>query len=67
MNESVIKIDGMSCQHCVMRVKKALDAIEGVSSSMVEIGKADITFDDSKTTLDAIKEAINGSGYKVAG
>ncbi len=65
MNEIVIKIDGMSCQHCVVRVKKAIDAVEGVSSSVVEIGKADVTFDESKTTLDAIKEAINGSGYKV--
>ncbi|MHC4183832.1 MAG: heavy-metal-associated domain-containing protein [Planctomycetota bacterium] len=67
MNENVIKIDGMSCQHCVMRVKKAIDAIDGVSSSVVEIGKADITYDETKTSLDAIKEAINGSGYKIVG
>ncbi len=67
MSETVIKIDGMSCQHCVMRVKKAIDAIDGVSSSTVEIGKADITFDETKTSLDAIKETVTGSGYKVEG
>jgi copper chaperone len=67
MNETEIKIDGMSCQHCVMRVKKAIEAIDGISSSVVEIGKADVTFDETKTSLEAIKEAINGSGYKVVG
>ena len=67
MSETVIKIDGMSCQHCVMRVKKAVDAIDGVSSSMVEIGSADVTFDETKTSLGAIKETITGSGYKVEG
>jgi copper chaperone len=50
-----------------MRVKKAIEAVDGVSSSMVEIGKADVTFDETKTTLEALKEAINGSGYKVEG
>ena len=67
MSETVINIDGMSCQHCVMRVKKAIDEIDGVSSSAVEIGKADVSFDEAKTSLDAIKETINGSGYKVEG
>ncbi len=67
MSETVLMIDGMSCQHCVMRVKKAIDAIDGVSNSMVEIGKADVAFDETKTSLDAIKETITGSGYKIAG
>lgn len=67
MSDTEIKIDGMSCQHCVARVKKAIDAVDGVSSSEVEIGKANISFDESKTSVDALKEAINGSGYKVVG
>ncbi|NOX20529.1 MAG: heavy-metal-associated domain-containing protein [Nitrospirae bacterium] len=67
MAEVTIKIDGMSCQHCVMRVKKAIDAVDGVSSSEVEVGSAKVVFDDSKTTEDAIKAAITQAGYKVAG
>ncbi|MEE8422998.1 MAG: heavy-metal-associated domain-containing protein [Thermodesulfobacteriota bacterium] len=35
MAEITLKIDGMSCQHCVMSVKKAIDWVEGVSSSDV--------------------------------
>ncbi len=67
MSDASIKIDGMSCQHCVMRVKKAVDAVEGVQSSEVEIGSARVKFDESKTTEDAIRSAITDSGYKIAG
>jgi copper chaperone len=67
MSDTEIKIDGMSCNHCVARVKKALDAIDGVSSAEVEIGKANVKFDESKITVDAIKETINSTGYKVVG
>ena len=67
MAEVTIKIDGMSCQHCVMRVKKAIDAVEGVNSSEVEVGSARVVFDEGKTSEDAIKAAITQVGYKVAG
>ncbi len=67
MAETTIKIDGMSCQHCVMRVKKAVDGVDGVSSSEVEIGTAKVVFDESKTSEDAIKAAITNAGYKVIG
>ncbi|GBE00380.1 copper chaperone CopZ [bacterium BMS3Abin07] len=65
MSDVLFRIEGMSCQHCVMRVKKAIDSVDGVSSSDVEIGSAKVSFDDSKTSKDVIGNAINGSGYKV--
>ena len=40
MAEALIKIEGMSCQHCVMRVRKAVDELPGVSHSEVNIGTA---------------------------
>ena len=67
MAETTIKIEGMSCQHCVMRVKKAVDGVDGVSSSEVEIGTAKVVFDESRTSEDAIKAAITNAGYKVTG
>lgn len=63
---TTIKIEGMSCQHCVMRVKKAIDAVEGVISSDVSIGSATVQFDESKTKKDKIIEAIEKAGYKVS-
>ncbi len=67
MAEETIKIEGMSCQHCVMRVKKAIDGVEGVNSSDVSVGSATVSFDESKTSREAIVKAIEGAGYKVSG
>jgi copper chaperone len=65
MAEVTLKIEGMSCQHCVMSVKKAVDSLDGVSSSDVEVGSARVVYDESRLSEEAIREAINRAGYKV--
>ncbi|RMG02661.1 MAG: copper chaperone [Nitrospirae bacterium] len=65
MAELNLKIDGMSCQHCVMRVKKAIDGIDGVSASDVSIGAAKVAYDESKTDADTISKAVENAGYRV--
>lgn len=65
MTEATIQIDGMSCMHCAMRVKKAIEAIAGISSLNVEVGKAELRYDESQTTRSAIEEAIVKAGYKI--
>ncbi len=65
MERVSIKIEGMSCQHCVNRVKKALDAIAGVSRADVSIGVAEVEFDNSKTSIQEVVSAIQNAGYKV--
>ncbi|VAX34160.1 Lead, cadmium, zinc and mercury transporting ATPase; Copper-translocating P-type ATPase [hydrothermal vent metagenome] len=67
MAEITLEIEGMSCQHCVMRVKKAIDGIDGVSSSEVSTGSARVIYDDSRTDRDAIERAVQDAGYKVQG
>lgn len=67
MVETNIKIEGMSCQHCVMRVKKAIDAVAGVTKSDVAIGSATIQFDESKVKKEDIVAAIEKAGYRVSG
>ncbi len=65
MKEIKISIEGMSCQHCVMRIKKALEALSGISKIAVEIGSATIVFDESKIRQSDIEKAIISAGYKV--
>jgi copper chaperone len=65
MTEATLKIDGMSCQHCVMRVKKAIDALSGVSQSDVQVGSAAVKFDESKIKKEDIAAAIEKAGYRV--
>jgi copper chaperone len=65
MKQTTIQIDGMTCQHCVMRVKRALEGLEGISDLSVEIGSARMTFDESKTQQADIENAIIKAGYKI--
>ena len=65
MAESTIMIDGMSCMHCVMRVKKAIEGLSGINNVNVEIGKATVSFDDTKISQKDIEAAITQAGYKI--
>jgi copper chaperone len=65
MTEATLGIEGMSCMHCVMRVKKALSDLTGISSLNVEVGKAELQFDESQITKSDIEAAISKAGYKI--
>ena len=65
MTELTLTIEGMSCQHCVMRVKKAIDALQGVAKSDVAIGRAVVYVDDSKVKKEEIIASVEKAGYKV--
>ncbi|MCG6550881.1 MAG: cation transporter [Candidatus Magnetominusculus sp. LBB02] len=66
MSEIKLAISGMSCQHCVGRVKKAIDAVSGVEMSTVEVGSAVVKINDSKTTQKTVEEAVAAAGYKIS-
>jgi copper chaperone len=67
MKEITINIDGMTCQHCVMRVKKAIEGLAGISDLSVEVGSARVTFDESKIQQTDIENTILKAGYKIKG
>lgn len=67
MKETLITISGMSCGHCVNRVKKAVDALKGISSSDIQIGTAKVSFDETLLSREKIVAAIEEAGYKVTG
>lgn len=58
-----LRIEGMTCQHCVRAVKNRLERTPGVQLQDVQIGSADLSYDPSKTTVDEIEEAISDEGY----
>jgi len=59
-----IFIEGMTCQHCVMRVKEALQKAE-VEDAEVNIGEATIVFDENKTNLERISRTLDEAGYRL--
>jgi copper chaperone len=62
-----IKIEGMSCNHCVMAVTKALSGIDGIGNVKVDLAKGEATFDEAKPVDRAIiRERIKKAGFEVA-
>ena len=62
--KKTIKIDGMSCNHCIMSVKKNLSKLD-LKQFKVEIGSAEVEFDESEVNEDEIVKSIEEAGYKV--
>lgn len=60
-----LKIEGMTCGHCVRAVEEALRTIPGVRDVTVEIGRARVEADDS-VGRDALVEAIAEEEFRVA-
>ena len=63
MKTRELTIQGMSCGHCVMSVRKELGKIPGLKVEDVQIGKARVSFDDTKITDQDLSKAIEEAGY----
>ena len=63
---TTLKIEGMMCPHCEARVKKALEALDGVESAFVshEAGTAVVT---GSADFETMKAAVEAQDYKVLG
>ncbi len=63
---STVRVKGMSCQHCVMSVTKALGQLEGIKNVQVDLAKGEVRFDNSKEiALSRVEKAITDAGYEV--
>jgi mercuric ion binding protein len=60
-----LSVPGMTCSACPITVKVALNRVEGVSSVDVryEGREAMVTFDDTKTSVEALTQATTNAGY----
>ena len=60
-----ISIEGMTCDHCVQAVSKALKAISGVRDVQVSLAerKARVTYDDTVCKTVDLQTAIQAEGY----
>ena len=59
-----IKIEGMSCQHCVGSVKDALVALSGVSEVVVDLDKGEATYQGDVDPA-TVAKAITSIGFEV--
>lgn len=63
MESLKLKIEGMTCQHCVRAVDGRLRRTDGVEVGTVDVGSADIRYDPAKVSVHDIEEAIADEGY----
>ncbi|MBA1334449.1 MAG: Copper chaperone [Firmicutes bacterium] len=66
MSKSVLHVSGMSCNHCVMAIKKAVGSISGVTNVEVSLEKGTVTVDYQEgLNPEEVKRAIEDTGYDV--
>ncbi len=65
MENTIIKIGGMSCQGCVKNISGVLAGIAGVTSAEVslEAGQAKVAFDPQAVRREALVAAIEDAGF----
>jgi Cu+-exporting ATPase len=65
MNQTTFWIDGMTCQHCVQSVQRALSSVQGVQQAEVNLSekKAVLRHSDVFDPARAV-QAVKQAGYK---
>ncbi len=68
MVTTTLNVKGMSCNHCVMSIQKAIKPIDGVESVDISLqkGEVSVTYEPTKLDLNLIKEKISEEGYEVS-
>ena len=63
-----LKVEGMMCEHCEARVKKALEAVNGVESAVADhnANTAVVTL-SADVADDVLRKAVEDQDYKVLG
>ena len=69
MKSLVLRIEGMTCDHCVRAVTKALMGVEGVADVQVVLAEniATVTYENDPPSQKALEAAVEEEGYKLEG
>jgi copper chaperone len=56
----------MACDHCVIRVGRAIASVKGVIEVDVNLKRKEavVNFEESRTDMEKIKAAVREAGYK---
>lgn len=58
-----LRVEGMTCNHCVMAVKKALMRVPGVEKAEVSLERAEALV-EGQADLEALLRAVEEEGYR---
>jgi copper chaperone CopZ len=60
----IVSIEGMSCGHCAMRVKKALSELAGVRSAEVDLLAKRAEVEGEGFDANMLRGAVEKAGYE---
>lgn len=63
--KKTLSVEGMSCNHCVMHVTKALKGVGGVASAVVDLATKKAVVEGEGLDDAAMKAAVAEAGYEV--
>lgn len=68
MEKATLKVNGMSCGHCVKAIEGSVGALEGVNKVEVDLkgGTVEVVYNNETVSLVTIKATIDDQGYDVA-
>ena len=61
-----LKVDGMTCDHCVRAVTEAITGVAGVAGASVDLDAGAATVTGDGVDLGAVVAAITEEGYEAA-
>lgn len=64
--KKLLTVEGMSCGHCVMHVKSALEDVAGVTGAQVDLVKKSAMVEGENLNDLALKAAVAEAGYSVS-
>jgi len=62
--QKTLKVEGMTCEHCVATVKKALESDPAVSSASPDLASGLVSIEGENLNLDALAGLVEQAGYK---
>ena len=67
MEQLTLKVEGMSCGHCVNSIESNVKELNGVEQVKVQLaeGTVEVTIDSSVITLKDIVAVIEDQGYEI--
>jgi copper chaperone len=67
MKTTLLRVEGMACEHCENAVKKAVNALDGVTKTVVSLSEKIVTVehDEAICSVERITDAIEDQGYDV--
>ena len=67
MKQITLKVQGMTCQHCVKAIEKSVGKLSGVAEVAVNLanGQVDVHMDERKVSEAELRAAIENAGYQV--